>query len=245
MSKITNREELKLWIHRRLGAPCIKTSDLADEQMDDIIDYTLDRFYEQAMDFAQVERLLYIPITAGETQYDISDVTPTPTAVIQVLGDRDTNIWSNLNTLFTIENMMVHKWGFNTYSPDMLTFQMMYDWFDFFKTMYGRQYRVEIWEHSQIAYVLPAPKHDGMLFTAVYAKCPEEELYKYSWVRDYAFAKCLIQIGMNRGKYAGIALPGGGSINSDMYLNKGEEMVTRLDEQLLLEWSTPPGFEVG
>jgi hypothetical protein len=245
MSKITNREELKQWVHRRLVSPVVKTADLHTDQLDDIIDYALDRFYEQAMDFAQVERILYIPTTAGESIYDISDVSPQPTAVIQVMGDRDTNIWSNLNTLFTVENMMIHKWGFNTYSPDMLTFQIMYDWFDFFKTMYGRVYRVEIWEHAQQAYVLPAPKNDGMLFTAVYAKRPEEELYKYSWIRDYVFAKCLVQIGMNRGKYSGIALPGGGTLNADMYISKGEEMISRLDEQLLLEWSTPPGFEVG
>lgn len=245
MSKIETREDLVAWVHRRLGAPCVKTSDLADEQLDDIIDYTLDRFYEQAMDFAQTERILYIPTTAGECQYDISAVEPQPTAVIQVLGDRDTNIWSNLNTLFTVENMMIHKWGFNAYSPDMLTFQMMYDWMDMFKTMYGRQYRVEIWEHAKTAYVLPAPKHDGMLFVMVYAKQPEADLYKYSWVRDYVFAKSLVQIGMNRGKYSGVALPGGGSLNAEMYLSKGEDMVAKLDEQLLLEWSTPPIFEVG
>ena len=123
MSKITNRTELVSWVHRRLGSPVVKTADLHDEQIDDIIDYTLDRFYEQAMDFAQVERILYIPTTAGESIYDISDVDPQPTAVIQVMGDRDTNMWSNLNTLFTVENMMIHKWGFNSTAPDMLTFK--------------------------------------------------------------------------------------------------------------------------
>jgi hypothetical protein len=245
MSKITNRDELKLWVHRRLGAPVVKTADLHDTQLDDIIDYALDRFYEQAIEFSQTERILYLPTTAGESQYDISDVTPQPTAVIRVMGDRDTNVWTNLNVLFTVENMMIHKWGFYSQSPDMLTFQVMYDWMDFFQTMYGRQYRVEIWEHAQQAYVLPPPKYDGFILTAVYAKRPEEELYKYSWIRDYVFAKCLVQIGMNRGKYAGIALPGGGTLNADMYLNKGEEMIAKLDEQLLLEWSTPPGFEVG
>jgi len=245
MSKITNRTELVEWVHRRLGSPVVKTADLHAEQMDDIIDYTLDRFYEQAADFSQVERILYLPAVAGESQYDISEIDPQPTSVIQVMGDRDTNIWSNLNTLFTVENMMVKKWGFNSYSPDILTFQIMYDWFDFFKTMYARQYRIEIWEHAKIAYVLPAPKHDGFILTAVYAKRPEEELYKYSWIRDYVFAKCLVQIGMNRGKFQGITLPGGGTLNADMYITKGEDMIAKLDEQLLLEWSTPPGFEVG
>lgn len=245
MSKITNRDELKNWVFRRLGAPVVKTSDLHPDQIDDIIDFALDRFYEQAIGFAQSERILHVPITAGQRVYDISDCELQPTAVIQNLGDRDTNIWSNLNTLFTIENMTVHKWGFNYYTPDILTFQMMYNWLDFFQTLYGREYRCEIIEHAQEFQCYPIPKYDGSIFTAVYVKRPESELYRFSWVRDYVFAKCLVQIGMNRGKYSGIALPGGGTLNADMYLNKGEEMVTRLDEQLLNEWSEPPDFMVG
>jgi len=245
MSKITSRDELKAYVHRRLGSPCIVTADLHDTQLDDIIDFSLDRFYEQAMDFSQVERVLFLPIVAGQNEYDISEVSPQPTAVIEVMGDIDSNIWSNLNTLFTVENMMIHKWGFYSYSPDILTFQTMYNWMDFFKTMYSRQYRVEIWEHAQTAYVLPTPKYDGMILTGVYAKRPEVELFKYSWIRDYVLAKCLVQIGMNRGKFNGVTLPGGGTLNADMYLSKGEAMITKLEEQLLLEWSTPPDFFIG
>ncbi len=245
MAKINTRQDLKDYVFRRLGAPCVKTSDLTEDQLDDLIDITLDRFYEQAIDFAQTERILYLPTTQGQNEYDISNVDPQPTAVVQVLGDRDSNVWTNLNTLFTVENMMIHKWGFYSYTPDMVTFQMMYNWMDFFQMMYGRQYRVEIWEHAQTAYVVPTPKHDGVILTAVYAKRPEIELFKYSWIRDYTFAQALVQVGMNRGKYSGVALPGGGTLNFDMYLNKGEEMILKLDEQLLNEWSTPPDFAVG
>jgi len=245
MSKITNRNELKLYIHKRLGAPCIATNDLHEDQLDDIIDYAIDRFYEHAMDFAQEERILYLPVSAGVGYVDISNVSPQPTAVNTVLGDYDSDVWSNLNTLFTVENMMLHRWGFNIYQPDVLTFQLMYDWLDFFKTLYGRQYRVEINEHGKLAKILPFPNHSGGIFTCVWVKRPEEELYRFSWIRDYVFAKCLVQIGMNRGKFSGITLPGGGTLNSDMYLNKGEQMIEKLEEALLTEWSTPPDFFVG
>lgn len=245
MSKITSRETLKSYIHRRLGSPLVKTADLSDAQLDDIIDITLDRFYEQAMDFAQEERVLYLPVTEGIGYVDISDVDPKPTAVQMVIDDYNSDIWSNLNTLFTLENMTLHRWGFHLMSPDLLTFQMMYDWLDFFKTMYGRQYRVEINEHSGIARILPFPDANGGIFCAVWVKRPESELYNYSWVRNYVFAKSMIQIGMNRGKFAGVALPGGGTLNADMYINKGEQMVEKLDEELLTQWSTPPEFMVG
>jgi len=244
MSKITTRAELVEYIHRRLGSPVVKTADLHDTQMDDIIDQAIDRFYEQAIGFSQEERILYLPTTTGVSAVDISGVDPQPTSIYEVFADYNSDVWSNLNTLFTVENMMLHRWGFNIYQPDVVTFQIMYDWLDFFKTMYGRQYRVEINEHGQEARILPFPDADGGLFTAVYVKRPEEQLYRYSWIRDYVFAKCLVQIGMNRGKFAGIALPGGGTLNADMYLNKGEQMVEKLDEQLLTEWSEPPDFFV-
>lgn len=244
MAKITTREELVEYIRRRLGAPCIKTSDLHDLQIDDIIDFALDRFYEQAIGIAQEERILYLPVQQGVGYVDISDVEPTVTAVNEVLSDYNSDIWSNLNTLFTVENMMLHRWGFNIYQPDVITFQIMYEWLDLFKTMYGRQYRVEIDEFGGIARVLPFPRHDGGIFIDVWVKRPEAQLYRHSWIRDYVFAKCMIQIGMNRGKYSGVTLPGGGTLNADMYLNKGEQMVEKLEEALLTEWSEPPDFFV-
>jgi len=244
MSKITNREELKEYIRRRLGAPCINTSDLHDEQLDDIIDQTLDRFYEQAMDFAQEERVLYLPVSQGVGYVDISEVDPQPTAVNEVLDDYNSDVWSNLNTLFTVENMMLHRWGFNIYQPDVITFQIMYEWLDFFKTMYGRQYRVEINEHGGLARILPFPKYNGGIFTLVWVKRPESELYRFSWVREYALARSLIQVGMNRSKYTSVTLPGGATLNGDIYYTRGEQMVEKLEEQLLSEWSTPPDFYI-
>lgn len=245
MSKITDRPSLMSYIHRRLGAGCIKTSDLTDAQLDDIIDVTLDRFYEHAMGFAQEERVLYLPVKKGQGYVDISDVDPKPTACSAVLDDYNTDVWSNLNTLFTVENMMLHRWGFNIYQPDVITFQIMYDWLDFFKTMYGRQHRVMIDEHGQMARILPFPRHDGGIFTMVWVKRPEEQLYNFSWIRDYAFAKALVQIGMNRSKYSGINLPGGATVNGDMYIQKGEQMIEKLEQALLDEWSEPPDFYVG
>lgn len=242
MAKITTREGLIEYVHRRLGSPCIKTADLTNEQLDDIIDVALDRFYEHAMGFAQEERVLYLPVTKGVGFVDISDVDPQPTAVNETLSDYNSDIWSNFNTLFTVENMMLHRWGFNIYQPDVITFQIMYTWLDFFKTMYGRQYRVVINEHGKIARILPFPNSNGGIFCDVWVKRPESELFNFSWIRDYVFAKALVQVGMNRGKYSGIALPGGGTLNADMYLTKGEALIEKLDTALLEEWSEPPDF---
>lgn len=245
MSKITNRDELKDYIRRRMGAPCLNTSALGSEVLDDIIDVTLDKFYQYAFDFAQTERILYVPITGNEGVVDISDVDPQPTAInSEPFGDEGTNIGSNFNILFTVENMLIHQWGINLSSPDLVSYQMMHSFLDFYRTMYGKQYRVEIHEHAHELRILPIPRHDGGMFVGVWVKNPEIELYNYSWVREYAFAKSLIQMGMTMIRYTGVALPGGGTLNGDMYLTKGEQMVEKLELELLENWSTPPSFEI-
>jgi hypothetical protein len=245
MSKIETRDDLFEYVHSRLGSPCLNTSDLTRAQFEFIVDEVIDRFYEQAIGFAQEERVLYMPVTAGVGYVDLSDVSPQPTAVIETFDGYDANVWSNLNTLFTVENMMVHKWGFNLTTPDLVTFQMIYHWMDFFKTLYGLKYKVEINEHGKIAHILPIPKYDGGIFSLVYVKRPESELYKFSWIRKYTLAKCLVQIGMNRSKFSSITLPGGATLNGDVYLTKGEQMITQLDEELKMEWSEPPDFRIG
>ncbi|RLI46211.1 hypothetical protein DRO61_09520 [Candidatus Bathyarchaeota archaeon] len=248
MAKITDRDSLKEYIHSRLGAPCVSTADLTDEQLDFIIDHTLNRFHEQAVGFSQEERILYVPVEKQVAIVDISDVELQPTAAVEVIyneGDRNTNIWSNLNTLFTVENMMIHKFGFNLNSPDMLTFQMTYDWMDFFTMMYSKQYQVEINEFGRYAKITPPPDHSGGMFIAVYVRRPEVELFNYSWVQNYAYGKALIQIGMNRSRFTGVTLPGGGTSNAEMYINMGTVIIEKLEEELHSEWTEPTNFYMG
>jgi hypothetical protein len=243
---IQTRQDIIDYAKSRIGFPTVSVCDINDSQIDFILDFAINRFYEQAIGFAQKERVLYIPVEKGNHIVDISEVDPQPTSVITVIDDHSNhNMWTNINSLFTMENMMIHKWGFNLNAPDMLTFQMIYNWMDNFNTMFGLQYRAEINEKAKEVYITPSPRSDGGMFLGVYAKVPEEELYSYSWIHEYVYAKCLVQIGMNRGKYSGQALPGGGMLNAEMYLTKGEEMVARLEEQLLLEWSEPADFFVG
>jgi hypothetical protein len=241
---VTSREDLYNYVVARIGLPCSGSSDVNQVQFDSIVDEVLLKFYEYAMGFSQEERVLYLPTVAGQTIYDISEVDPQPTAVITEFDSFNTNMWTNLNTLFTIENMMIHKWGFNLNTPDMLTFQMIYNWLDSFKTLYGRQYQGEINEKAKTIKIMPMPQDDGGIFFAVYAKRPEVECIQYSWVQRMVYARMLQQIGFNRGKYSNITLPGGATINYEMYYTRGVELENQLTEELYSAWSEPIDFRI-
>lgn len=244
MSEIKTRQDLYNYTMLRMGLPCSGTQDVNPAQFDSIVDEVLTKFYEYAIGFSQEERVLYLPVTAGQTVYDISKVDPQPTAVITEFDSYNTNMWTNLNTLFTIENMMIHKWGFNLNTPDVLTFQMIYNWLDFFKTMYGRTYTGDINEKAKTIRIMPMPSDSGSVFFAVYVKRPESDVIGYSWVQRMVYARTLQQIGFNRGKFAGITLPGGATINYEMFYQRGVELEDKLMEELLSMWSEPINFSV-
>lgn len=244
MAQITTRDQLYDYVVARMGLPCSSTNDVNRVQFDSIVDEVTLKFYEYAIGFSQEERVLYLPVEAGQTIYDISSVDPQPTSVITEFDSYNTNMWTNLNTLFTVENMMIHKWGFNLNTPDMLTFQMIYQWLSFFKTMYGRQYVGEINEKAKTIKIMPMPSDQGSIFFAVYAKRPEEDILGYSWVQRMTYARMLQQIGFNRGKFANITLPGGATINYEIYFNRGIELENQLMEELLSQWSEPIDFRI-
>jgi hypothetical protein len=241
---ITTRQDLYNYVLLRMGLPCSSTTDINTAQFDSILDEVLTKFYEYAIGFSQEERVLYLATTAGQTIYDISMVDPQPTSVITEFDSFNTNMWTNLNTLFTIENMMIHKWGFNLNSPDLLTFQMIYNFLDTFKTLYGRQYTGDINEHAKTIKINPMPDVDGGIFFAVYAKRPEADLLGYSWVQRMTYARTLQQVGFNRGKFANITLPGGATINYELFYQRGVELEDKLMEELLSQWSEPIDFKM-
>lgn len=244
MAQIKTRQDLYNYVLLRIGLPCAGNQDLNSAQFDSIVDEVLTKFYEYAIGFSQEERVLYLPTKAGQTIYDLSEVDPQPTSVITEFDSFNTNMWSNLNTLFSLENMMIHKWGFNLNTPDLLTFEMTYQWLDFFKTLFGRQYTGDINEHAKTIKISPMPDQDGAIFFAVYAKRPESDLLGYSFVQRLTYARALQQIAFNRGKFANITLPGGATINYELFYQRGIELEDKLMEELTSMWSEPIDFKI-
>jgi hypothetical protein len=58
------------------------------------------------------------------------------------------------------------------------------------------------------------------------------------------YARVLQQVGFNRAKYSNITLPGGATINYDIFYQRGVELEDKLNEELLSMWSEPIDFKV-
>jgi hypothetical protein len=66
---------------------------------------------------------------------------------------------------------------------------------------------------------------------ACYLERPLRDLVKEQWVYEYALALTMIIIGRVRGKFSGVALLGGGSLNYDL-LAEGSARKTELEQKL-------------
>lgn len=247
MTKIVDRDSLKCYVYHRLGNPILRTNDLHNDQLDYIIDAVLTRFYEQAIEFSQSREILVVPVERNNALYDLSMVEPKPTAIIDVLqGSNQSSVSRDVgNILFTYDNFLVKQFSMNLRVPDVVTFQLISQWLDMYNMLYTYRITGHINEKAETLTIKPHPRYDGIAAFEVYAKRPETELYQYTWVQNMVYARALQQIGMNRIKFTGAALPGGGSLNGDMYISKGDEMISKLEEELLNEWTGIPDFYMG
>ena len=107
----------------------------------------------------------------------------------------------------------------------------------------------------QRLYLTPEPNHGksrssfyGLI--GAYVEKPIRELVKEIWVYQYALALTKITIARVRGKYAGTALFGGGTLNYGELLAEGNQEKQTLETSLYegaagLGDANPPMFFVG
>lgn len=129
---------------------------------------------------------------------------------------------------------------------DVVGWEMGMQYLEMFRTLYTTKLDVQLLELEHKVRITPAPTAKGIIAIAATAKVADDYMYEHQFVREYALALCLVQIGMNAGKYTGITLPGGGSVNFEMYLSRGDALREKLEQQINDgQWSVPSDFYLG
>lgn len=171
--------------------------------------------------------------------YDIMDYRK----VISVI-DFEEGSNQGINTLFTLEQTLAQQTYFSyalgNYGFDLVSWYTMKEWLDTREKVLAIKRDMKFDERTQYLQMYPQPKSSrfyGVL--GCYLERPIRDLIKEQWVYEYALALSKIVIGRVRGKFSGVALLGGGSLNNDL-LAEGLQDKERL-ERMLLEGATP-GF---
>ena len=129
---------------------------------------------------------------------------------------------------------------------DMVGLELGLQYIEMFRRMYTIEYSVQLLDLQSKLRISPAPSSAGVIGVWVYRKVPEQYMYSHQWVRAYATALAMIQVGRNAVKYQGASFPGGASVNAMYYIDEGKAEKERLEQQIQDGmYAEPPGFFIG
>jgi len=160
-----------------------------------------------------------------------------------------------VNTLFTLEQTLAQQTYFSyalgNYGFDLVSWYALKEWMDTREKVLAIRRDIKFDERTQYLQMYPQPgasRFYGVL--ACYLERPIRDLVKEQWVYEYAVALTKIVIGRVRGRFTGVALLGGGTLNADL-LQEGLTEKKELEQMLLTGASAgfgdadPPMFFVG
>ena len=268
MATPTSKSELKEYALRRLGKPVLEIN-VSDDQCDDAIDYTLQKFQQFHYDGAERVYLKH-KITQADLDRakDTNDTTTT-----SVAGN---STWLESNTYIEIPQHILSIEGIFSFTDKGtanifdIRYQMrLNDLYDFTSTQFYHYYMIQ--QHlGTIDFLLEGIKPtryvatqdklyldmdwqaDVLLDQYFVIKCWRAldpttwtEIYDNMWVKDYVSAKIKKQWGANMTKFQNVQMPGGVTLNGEMIYNDAVQELKDLDEQLRQQWETPPLDMIG
>jgi hypothetical protein len=265
MAKPTSKATLKEYCLRKLGKPVLEVN-VSDDQIDDAIDYTLQKFNE--FHFDGVERV-YLKHQFTQAEIDAAKSNTTVGTVGGFTYSEMQNYLIVPDWVISVDNIF----GFTdkgTANMFDIRYQIrLNDLYDFTSTQFYHYYMIQ--QHlSMIDFMLEhfkpirynragnrlyidmdwgADVHDGdyMVFECLRATDPTAytKIYNELWVKDYATAQIKKYWGTNLTKYQNVQLPGGITMNGDAIYNNAIEELGKLDDQLRSTYELPPLDMIG
>ena len=268
MAKPTSKAELKEYALRRLGKPVLEIN-VSDDQVDDAIDYTIQKFQQFHYDGAERVYLKH-----KKTQADLDRAASANDSITTSTAGNST--WLESNTYIEIPQHILSIEGIFSFTDKGtanifdIRYQMrLNDLYDFTSTQFYHYYMIQ--QHlGTIDFLLEGIKPtryiatqdrlyldmdwgaDVLLDSYFVIKCWRAldpttwtEIYDNMWVKDYASAKIKKQWGQNMTKFQNVQMPGGVTLNGEMIYNDAVQELKDLDEQLRQEWETPPLDMIG
>ena len=164
--------------------------------------------------------------------YDIMDYRKV-TAVVEF--EEGSN--QGINSLFTLEQTLAQQTYFSysmgNYGFDLVSWYSMKEWMETREKVLATKRDLKFDPRTQYLQMYPQPgssKFYGII--SCYLERPLRDLVKEQWVYEYALALTMIVVGRVRGKFSGVSLLGGGSLNYDL-LAEGTTKKKELEDMLL------------
>lgn len=271
-NKIKTYQGLIDRIKYQLGAPFINIEVCEDVQIVDFIDKSLEwytkyaGYTEEFLVFSsslyqepglQIDRLFSITPTMRNAlatgaspswDYDLGDYRK----VIGIFSFQQGET-TGINSLFTLEQAMAQQTYFSymlgNAGFDLVTWEVLKGWLETREKVLAQIPYIDFDQRRQLLRIIPAPNANSRYVGCVgcWVEKPVADLIMERWVEAYALSLTKIAIGNVRGKYQGMQLFGGGTINYNDLLSQGLAEKKELEAELMNGYGevTPARFFLG
>lgn len=236
------KQELIQYILRQLGSPVIHI-EIAQEQIEDVINDALDLFREYHADALKL-KWKDVPLVVETQDYTLdSDVF----AIVDIYGQK------NLQTLdysddegMLLKSMYVGNTGFFNDQYRATDIEVMRQTYQLYMSQIKREY---LFDYSYLERNLKfLVDIDEAETVKVLCQCflnSEDSNFSSYWFRKFCTAHSGLAWAQNIGKYSSVSLPGGGSFNYQDIFSKYNEMRQELEEQIVERYSDTLFMEIG
>lgn len=240
--EVDSQVKLVDWIKRKLGYPSINL-EIEDQSIIDNINDAL-QWYHTYSSNAKYRNALIIDLVAGTDTYTLND------NVCSIIDfDTTFSFGGAITTLFTVENIMYNEGLLAGHSPmELITWELAQEYIDLMRERIAAKFFVNYNKFTREIKFTPKPTAALTGILEVYSYWNHNAtttIYNEVFVKGYSLALTKMVVGAIWGKYMGMPLPGGGTLNGDGLKAEGEREKDYWLEQIINYEGEPLGFTVG
>ena len=257
MAKISNRNDFRDYVLRRLGYPVIEIN-VDDDQIEDRIDDGLQLFREYAAD-GQLRVFQPVLITQAMVDAKSIDLNAALPAVanrildvvkVFMIGDSTSNVnFFDIKYQMRLNDLADLATGVG----DLAYYEHMQQYLSMIDLKLTGQPQIQFSRHSGTLNIAGDLRDGGDIKVGDYIMLEmfveEAEsvggVYNNLFMKNYVTAILKKQWGENISKFEGMTLPGGVTLNGRQLVDDAKEEMEREIEKLRNEYDYPPNFFVG
>jgi len=249
MAKPNSRQTLIDYCYRSLGAPVIEIN-VDDDQIDDRIDEAF-QFYQTYHADAIEKIYLKHQVTQDDIDNGFIPINDLITDVIRVMPIKDSG---SANALFDAKYQMhlndVFSLGF---MGSLAEYEMTQQWLSLLDLIVGSNDKhISFERHKNQLRVDMDWAKEVLVGNYVIVECfrildptTYTDVYNDYFLKKYATALIKRQWGTNLSKFEGMVMPGGVTFNGRQLFDDANEELTKLEEEVRLNWEQPVDFYIG
>lgn len=247
MARVTTRDGFKQHLLRNLGAPLLEIN-VAEEQLDDIVDEALSYYYDYHFDGSQKVYLAH-----QVTQQDVDNRYLTiPENIIGVINVFDIGTSYSTNNLFNLRYQLslndLYSFQLGQYAP----YYMMIQNIALAEELFVGKQSLRFNRHVNKLYIDMAWQEkisvgEYIIVEGYQIVDPETypDVWEDRWLKRYATAMVKQQWGTNLKKFEGIAMPGGVTFNGQKIYDEATEEIDKLEQEMISSYSLPVSDMIG